>query len=354
MPAGVSRARKPTFTLRIDEILRPDSAIAARKRTVAVGTKKSAEDMLVERKAKQVGKQVPRKPDTARGLYDAWADEGPAPKKRAVSGLVAPSAVVRRLPTTAASYNPAAEEHLAHLQELEAREVARLAQLEAHSRNAPQFVRGGGADAGPDFVEEANRALLEALAYRPEGAEDADEAGEASATCGALITAKPTRPRTTVERNRRKRRLQQQWKQQSEAVERGMLKAIDALDAEGRATPGPEDAAEATAAVLAEKGLLEEAVLQEQRLRRLRAQLPVQPLAIKLPEELPGSMRLLAAEGNLVAAQFRELVERGMVEPVAGLARTASDPFLRKRSADAARRARARTVVERRSFQRWE
>ena len=40
----------------------------------------------------------------------------------------------------------------------------------------------------------------------------------------------------------------------------------------------------------------------------------MEPLAIKLPEELPSSMRQLAPEGNLVTDRFRSLIERGIVE----------------------------------------
>jgi nucleolar protein 53 len=53
---------------------------------------------------------------------------------------------------------------------------------------------------------------------------------------------------------------------------------------------------------------------KELKLRRIRGRMAMEPLAIKLPEELPASMRQLAPEGNLVTDRFRNLIERGAID----------------------------------------
>jgi len=346
VPAGVMRARKPQFTLKIDEILQPDSAVAARKRATRIPPKKTVDDLLVQRKLKSgtsINKSATKSKEKS-AIYDAWADEASPKPKKGISALVAPSSVIKSLPSSVVSYNPVAEEHLAHLQELEIAEIGRLDEIEADLKNAPRFKHTITDSSVTDCMEEANKRLLENLDDDPEDPID----GEEQASNPVLFTFKTSsRPKTKAVRNRQRRHRLLLSQQRSNAAERLLLKQIASLEPVNGSVRDDEHLIKVP---VEEKELIVEALLQESRLKRVRSLLPLKPLSIKLPEELPGSMRLLSAEGNMISDQFRSLVERGIVEPTAGLSRVVADSYYGK----VGRRRQAHKVVERSSFKFWE
>lgn len=287
--------------LKIDEIIEPDSAVPALERSHKTSTANKNEERLMKRMAtaKKTGKTVEKK------TYDLWADEAAEPKVREISLATIKPAVP--IPTGAHSYNPVPEEHLSLLVKLEADELERLEGLE---RIAQQVATPEIPENATDMMIEANRKLLLGETY--------DESSEEEEIIPENETDEQREKRETLRKTRQQRRRQARHNQMiAEHAARRSQKQLDAsID------QVPELLEELKAAEEAERAL--ECVDEtEARLalkeRQLKKRLKLEPLAVKLPEELPSSMRLLAAEGNLVADRFRSFVERGIVDPLTQL-----------------------------------
>jgi hypothetical protein len=318
--------RLPKFTLKIDEILKPKSAIGARQRTASTsGQQKAsrAEEMLVGKRARSLATassimvSKSGKHDKKPQVYNVWSDEEEAEPRIRVSKTP------KTLPplSNALSYNPTPEAHLKHLQGLEAAELARLRREEATREQAPML--SVPLEQGLDCVEEANRALLMTL-ENPVTSEEKEEEGDFSAS-DSKFTFACSKPKTQRDRNRQRRIRHEQSLLALAAAQRKLDKSIERV---------PHILAELNAEAASEvlKGEEERLLaLEHKRLQRIKKRLPLETLAVKLPEELPSSMRLLSAEGNLVSDRFRSFVERGIVEPSRGLAPAANDSHIRKR-----------------------
>ena len=286
--------------LKIDEIIEPDTSVSALQPARKTSGKKS-EERLLKRIAptKKTGKAAEKT------TYDLWADEAAEPKEREIClATVLPAVPV---PSGAQSYNPVPEEHLSLLQKLETQELERLESLE---RVAKQVATPEIPENATDMMIEANRKLLLGEAY--------DGSSEDEEIIPENETEEQRQERETLRKTRQQRNRQaRHQKMLAEHAARRSQKQLDAsID------QVPELLEELKAAEEAERAL-EGVDETEARLalkqQQLKKRLKLEPLVVKLPEELPSSMRLLAAEGNLVADRFRSFVERGIVDPLTQL-----------------------------------
>lgn len=277
--------------LTVDRILKPSSAINVPPTRPRAAPNRGR---IYKAAAKKAGNQPLAKESAV--VYDLWTKELSPEEQPFNEGVMKNSrSTVSCLPAVpppdpCESYRPDTQKHLAKLKELEDQEFAR-------QYNGVALDRGTTADSGEDMIERANRELL-----NPVIVEDDDTV--------FAHNVERQRKKTKAQRNRELR----QW--QAKQV---------ALDAKRK---------RAMLAQLQDSASLVEHVSMLQTASQKRAIISVlavpakkvgkhrivpAPLAIKLPDEQPASLRLLAPEGNLVSDRFRSFADRAMIEPTGGL-----------------------------------
>ena len=303
-------SKKPVIKkfLKIDQILKPESAYTIGRTHQTKDSK--AEEALISKKSKAVAVGHASKPSAKRNsnnssstLYDVWGDEEPVVGNEKKSKFV-PVIPAVPVPSAAASYNPRPEEHLAHLESLETQELARLARNEAFKERLPLAEVSAQVVASADLVAVANRKL--ALG---EFSDNEDEFEGIESFLGG--STQSNRKKTIQDRKRQLRHKETVMDARKRRQEKKLHASIDqtpGLLSEIQNVQQIRQEAEELLAPVVEK------VRQQRKLNKIQKRLVMEPLAIKFPEELPGSMRQLAPEGNLVTDRFRSLIERGIVE----------------------------------------
>ncbi len=292
--------------LKIDEIIEPESAFSiGRTNTPKTG----GEATLIARKAKSVAKPAPsKKTEVAKpSTYDMWAKDDDAsvavskPQFERLRSVLSEMPAVP-VPTGAFSYNPVPAEHFAMLQQLESQELERLADIEAIKQQIA-IPEGDG----KDMMIEANRKLILGQAYD----ESDNEEGEAKQVEGDSRSVLPTPRMTRADRRRQERRRVHEASVAFHRSRKLLFASIEKV---------PEYLQELQAFVEAERALepllpgLKKEAQVELFQSRIKKRLALEPLAVKLPEELPSCMRRLAAEGNLVSDRFRSFIERAVID----------------------------------------
>lgn len=294
-------------TLKIDQILKPESAYTIGRTHQTKGSK--AEEAMIAKKTKAIAQAKPAAGKRTIGsatLYDVWGDEESTTTSSKKSKFV-PVLPAVPVPVAAISYNPAPEEHLTHLESLEAQELARIARNEAFKERLPSNEVSSEVVTKSDLVAIANRKL--AL-----GEFSDDEEAEKSTETSEIFLGSSTqtnRKKTLQDRKRQLRHKELMAEQRTRSQEKSLLKSIE---------KAPEILSEIQAVQQtrqeAEKVLapIEKEIEQQRKVNKIKKRLVMEPLTVKFPEELPASMRQLAPEGNLVTDRFRSLIERGVVE----------------------------------------
>ena len=282
--------------LTIDRILKVQSAITVPPQRVRPAKGKIA---------KVVARKVSRTKATERlvgaTVYDLWAKEL-SPTEEAFNELL-PNARTSNslypavpLPDSFDSYHPDPASHFTHLIELEAKEQLKL----ARKKNQTNLKGPAQNDKeGADMVERANQELL---APSPEPSEPENQT-ETSLTSKAKMRKKKTIP----ERNRIQLRKQQRR-------EASLTKQKKAIAAQLNNLKHLKQHAEALQAVTI-PGEKQVSFRMAPAKRVGNRKLAPASLAIKLPEEHAGSLRLLTPELNPVRERFRNLAERALIEP---------------------------------------
>ena len=290
--------------LKIDEIIEPQSSFTiGRTNTPKTG----GEEALIARRAKTVNRSsAPVKKTTkATSAYDLWADDESSSSAVRPSELRRPvlaEAPAVPVPNGAVSYNPLPEEHISLLTQLEEEELARLAAIQATlDRTAvPEAT-------GKDMMIEANRKLLLGQAYDESGSEAETEQVDDEETTKSTPTPRLTR----AERRKKSRRIANENMVAAHRARKLFNASIEKAPQILKELKAAEEAEKALETVLPE---LEAEARRTKFQERIKKRLVVEPLAVKLPEELPSCLRRLAVEGNLVSERFRSFIERGVVE----------------------------------------
>ena len=288
--------------LTMDRILKAQSAITIQPQKIRPAKGKIAK--VVAKKVLQE-RNVEREKPLNPIVYDLWAKEL-SPTEEAFNELL-PNARVKRslypavpLPDAFESYHPEAASHLAHLVELEAKEHLKLAR-QKQKTNLKSVEKN--AEEGENMVERANKELL-APHLEPSEPEDQIDASLPN-------KLKPRKKKTIPERNK----IQMRKKQQNETLLARRKRAIAAQLNNLKHLKQHVDALQVVPLKEEKRIPFHPAPAKQVGNRRL-----VQaPLAIKLPEEQTGSLRLLVPELNPVNERFRNLAERALIEPTGSI-----------------------------------
>ena len=295
-------------TLKIDQILKPESAYTIGRTHKTKESK--AEEALIMKKTKFMGqsKSAPsgkRATDNAT-LYDVWGDEDAAvTETKSKKSKFVPVGPAVPVPVPAISYNPSPQEHLAHLEALEAQELARLARNEIFKERLPLSEVSSEVVATSDLVAIANRKL--ALGEFSDEEDDQEDSGQIF--LGS--STQTNRKKTLQDRKRQNRHKELMAEQRSRRIEKNLLSSIEKTPVILSEIQAIQQTREEAEKVLAP---IEKEIEQQRKINKIKKRLVMEPLTIKFPEELPSSMRQLAPEGNLVTDRFRSLIERGVVE----------------------------------------
>lgn len=292
-------------SLKIDQILKPVSAYTIGRTHQPRGSK--SEEALIVKKSKTVGDQASKPAVSKRNsaaLYDAWGDDEVSPVVSKKTSKFVPVIPAVQVPSAATSYNPQPEEHLAHLESLESQELARLARNEAFKERLPSNEVSSQVVASADLVAVANRKL--ALG---ELSDNEDDLLDSESCLGG--STQSYRKKTIQDRKRQLRHkeslLEARKRRQEKKLHASIEQTPDLLAQIKNVQQTRQEADTLLAPVAVE-------FRHQRQINRIQKRLVLEPLSIKLPEELPSSMRQLAPEGNLVTDRFRSLIERGIVE----------------------------------------
>lgn len=320
--------------LKIDEIIEPQSAYTVGR---AKAPKTAGEEALIARKAKSLSKSSTAANKAASGsagniLRDLWADDdalGTATTTKRPAELLRP--VLAEVPAVPApggahSYNPVPEEHISFLEQLESKELARVAAIEATREKiaVPQAT-------GKDMMIEANRKLILDQPY-DESASETEEAAAAAKDGEPCRTVEPTPRLTKAERRKLARKRAHEAMMAGHRARKKFESSFGNISAIVNELKAAKEAEEALESVLPE---VEKEVRKQTFQKKIKQRLALEPLAIKLPDEIPSCMRRLAVEGNLVSERFRSLVERGVVEPTGHIASSSDKKTKQKKSKEA-------------------
>lgn len=304
-----STAKPVKKTLKIDEILKPESAYTVGRSHQTKASK--TEEALIAKKVKAVSAGVAtgtKKNVPKATVYDAWGDEDSnsnalESSKKSKFVPVIPAVPV---PVAAISYNPSRDEHLAHLESLESQEIVRLARNEAFKERLPLTEVPADLVKSADLVAVANRKL----ATGEISDDDEDELKDEGSSFLSGST-QSNRKKTIQDRKRQLRHKALMSSQKKLRQEKNLLASIERVPDLLEQMQNIQQTRREVEQILAP---VQEEIQQQRKLKKIKKRLVLEPLAIKLPEELPASMRQLAPEGNLVTDRFRNLVERGVVE----------------------------------------
>ena len=300
--------------LKIDQILKPESAYTIGRTHQPKGSK--AEEAIIAKKTKALERGNKNLSASAKGsvttasasIYDAWADETNIQINTATTKQVRHTSIVPavQVPETANSYNPSREEHLAHLECLESLELQRLARNEIFKERLPmaQVSVSSASVASYDLVAVANRKL--ALGE----VSDDEDGGSLEASCLTGST-QVNRKKTLKDRKRQLRHKETIAQHTARRLEKNLNASIDRVPLLLAEIKNIQQTRQSVDEILVP---VEEQIRKQRRANKIKKRLVLEPLAIKMPEELPASMRQLAPEGNLVTDRFRSLIERGVIE----------------------------------------
>lgn len=293
--------------LKIDHILKPESAFSIGRSHQTKGSR--AEDLLIAKKTKYVLNE-PHKKSTSNekeksSLYDAWADETPSSSSHAKTAKFTPILPAVPVPLPTASYNPVRDEHLAHLEALEVAEIERLARNEAFKERLPRTEVCPESLAAYDLVSVANRKL--ALGQYSDNEDEDDNEGLV-----ILETRKKTTKKTIQDRKRQLRHKKLIQQHSAFRIEKMLLNSIEHVPGLLADIKTVHETRKTADELLAP---IEKEIQTSRKINRIKKRLVMEPLSVKFPEELPASMRQLAPEGNLITDRFRNMIERGFIEP---------------------------------------
>jgi nucleolar protein 53 len=302
-------------TLKIDQILKPESAYTIGRTYQAKGSK--AEEALIVKKTKAITQSKPVTTKRVTGsatLYDVWGDEETATtvtetETKAKKSKFVPVIPAVPVPVAATSYNPSPEEHLIHLESLEAHELARLARNEAFKERLPLAEVSSAVAASSDLVAIANRKLALGEFSDEEGEEEKNGKDKEGIFLGS--STQTNRKKSLQDRKRQRRHKELMAEQRSRGQEKTLLKSIERAPEILSKIQAVQQTRQEAKKVLAP---IEKEIEQQRKVNKIKKRLVMEPLKVKFPEELPSSMRQLAPEGNLVTDRFRSLIERGVVE----------------------------------------
>lgn len=290
--------------LKIDQILKPESAFSV-GRSYQTPKSSSAEDALLAKKIKAIAngsvqQQQPKKAKVDNGSrFDAWADEAENIKSASTksSDLLLPAVSI---PIAVSSYNPSREDHLAHLEALEVTELERLVRFESFKKQSMAVDANG-----TDLMTVANRKL--ALGQHSDDEDDYNNGTDSFINGSTQMNRK----KTIQERKKQLRHKEVLKGHSARRAEKQLSEAINQAPELLKIVQEINETREK-----ADEMLVPVAEEHRKNLKRMhiKKRLALAPLSIKLPEELPSSMRLLAPEGNLISDRFRNYIERGAIE----------------------------------------
>ncbi|KAJ2779759.1 hypothetical protein H4R18_003830 [Coemansia javaensis] len=308
--------------LRVDEILGRRSKVPA-----PVLGSKLGEERRRKRAALETKRQVERiasrgaldavKVDAGAGDYDLWGAPGAAPAKRAKTPLSRKRLVhLAGLPAVevahpGASYRPTERDH----SELVVKASEQYAAQLRSDGKFEEFRGFRGVDAADGAVECAEFVYGE-MAHPGAAEEEEDDEGEDDDDDDKTVhegeKRRAPKPKTRTDRNRQRRATQRQVEEQkAKALRRhmhelGLAARLGAAADKGAASR--DEAAERTRRLAQEK--------EARPLKRIgKYAVPELPEAVKLTEDLPGSLRELQPEASSFADTFNSLVKRNLIEP---------------------------------------
>lgn len=324
--------------LRIDEILKPQSKVAALGPAKPVPAAPSkGERVLLERKVKTLlaaKKSAPKSASTAaerEEIFDPWAD-GEQDSKRPIRKTAAPVVRVRavKVPVGGASYRPDPREHGELVETVKSAEQKRL---EALARIRAQLPSPAPSPFSIGMVD-----VLIDPDQSPSGDEGQGEteslSGAEGAAAGSEAQEEPAAEAKKPKVSRRKTEGQRKWEKQHK--ERQTVEAALKLAAEKEAEL---EQAEALAAQVGREIKEHQATVAARRRRQREIQrtnprvqlnrlgtyaFAPAPLLATPAEEMGECLRRVKVEGNLVLERFKSLQERALIEPIPRSIRSAA------------------------------
>jgi len=307
-PHGGSRQQK---ALRLDEIVRPKSKInvPAQKKAGKL------DEALVKRRLQAAMKTAGKGPSAplkksvkTEKIVDPWAASSADVPISKINRSTVTRAKAIALPHAGSSYNP---EPVAHGELMEAaaeQELARLERIE-RAKKAVDIPRAPR----PDVLnyDETTGMIYEDI-FGP--AQSESEADEAQAEEDMSMEAPLAKKRKSKADKRRDIELiaSEEGKKQDR-----LAKIVDSQALHARSllrTVRQESAAKRQSlAARTQARTTRNASLQGRKLGPMRYVLPM--MAVKLPEEISGSLRELKPEGNLIEDRFKSLQAQAKIEP---------------------------------------
>ncbi|KAJ2079977.1 hypothetical protein H4R24_003412 [Coemansia sp. RSA 988] len=343
-----TRARtKPKKGLRVDEILGKRSSVPS----PVIGSKLS-EERRKRRAAQEVKRRLKKiagftgdrstapqgiKADNTAKNFDIWGESGssadqPAKKHKGVLSRQK-LAHLAELPAVevahpGASYRPTTSDHKKLVQSaadeyaLKLREEGKYSQFK--SFNGVQGV-DSAIECAEFVMEEMMRGEAEGVNAdvnakvnndsENEGNNDSDDEKTVHSDSGledAAKTSKDPKRKTRAERNRQKRVAQRRFEERRENALRQQLHKLGMAKKLGLLVDRDMDLSEKSAAH-------KQKLMQEKKMKPLKRlgkyDVPKLPEAVKLADELPGSLRQLQPETSSVADAYNSFVKRNFIEP---------------------------------------
>ncbi|KAI9199481.1 ribosome biogenesis protein Nop53/GLTSCR2 [Polychytrium aggregatum] len=329
-------AQKFKKTLKVDEILRPQSAVAsptaARSQKGVVKTvnakgkttvaSKAAVDQInkIVKRRQEHGvppKPAPKKKGTT--YFDMWdAPEEPSTLNDYVQDHLPQPAKKPDLPSTkatnvsavkvahaGASYNPKFDEHQTLLQSALNVELDKIAKSEKISKQLeyPKELDDLDEDMFVDYDDDDEDP-------NAEGGEDGDDEDAPDAVNHTKSVANVRKSK--AQRNKERRRLQLERAEKEERERKQLLKHIGMVESISAELDSQE---QETKEKLGKRAEIKEKLKQSGASQIGPHKFKSAPLEIQLTEELSDSLRSLKPEGNMFKDRFLSLQERKLIEP---------------------------------------
>jgi len=270
--------------LRIDQILQPESAAETlfTKKRHSVAAKGKAAPPKKQRHVVQEKVQ-----------QDLWANEDPLAKRITPRPVLNIPAV--KLPDAGASYRPETKSHQKLMEQAAAVIIKQDADVEAFKGTLPSLE-----GRALSTVESAVQEILTGGANAEVSAEE-----EEQETLSVLAPKKMAKRKTEKDRTklakRRAEEMQRVMLSKRKQQKEQLMQAKKIAKELQISVPKQEKKPKSDARVLKRLGPV--------------AFVP-QKIAVQLPEEVSGSLRLLRAEGHLAQDRFKSLQERSLIEPI--------------------------------------
>lgn len=317
---GLLNLKRP---LRIDEILKPQSKVAA------IGLARRAksphgEGRLVDKRVKAMASKVAKASSTQQkqqtkdakktAEYDIWGVGEPGVRVAKVQPPVVRTKAVK-VPVPGASYRPEEAEHLKLIEEAARVEMKTIEERERLSRAFPLPLLTGHS------VNTVDLAVAEILSGNLQDDEiDADNASDATQTQsdnpnGHTVVARNKKSLKKTERDRKKDSAKKENQRQLKeaAQEKKTRKELNSLKSIIKQIQQEQQQRERMQEERREKARRNSKSLKLRRLGKV-AFTPA-PVAVQLPEDIPSSLRTLKPEGNQALERFKSLQERALIEP---------------------------------------